>query len=185
MTRYLKTAFTLFAISAVCTALCAFVNQITAPLIAANNESDRLLALEAVSAGYTIGEETEGNGESVSYLIPLTAESGELKGYILGLTANGYGGPMDVIASYNPDGSIIAAKMSTNSETPGIGKKAEEPWYMEMFTGLGSDAPLPSSSADLPAEYADAVSGATVTFSGVAEALRNGSALAKSLGGAV
>lgn len=183
MTRYLKTAFTLFAISAVCTALCAFVNQITAPLIAANNESDRLLALEAVSAGYTIGEETEGNGESVSYLIPLTDESGELKGYILGLTANGYGGPMDVIASYNPDGSIIAAKMSTNSETPGIGKKAEEPWYMEMFTGLGGDSPIPLSKSELSDTDSAAVSGASITFNGVTSALKAGSDYVKSLGG--
>ena len=185
MTRYIKTAVTLFLISAVCTLLCALVNNVTAPVIAANNENDRVAALSAVSAGFSIGEEMEGDGGSVSYAIPLTDDSGALSGYILGLTANGYGGAMDVIASYTPDGAVMAAKLTTNSETPGIGKKAENDWYMDMFRGLGADSPIPVTKNDLPSEQSALVSGASITFSGITSALRAGSDFVKSLGGAV
>ena len=59
MTRYLKTAFILFAISAVCTALCAVVNEVTAPVIAQSVEADRVSALSDVSAGYGLGEQVD------------------------------------------------------------------------------------------------------------------------------
>ena len=91
---------------------------------------------------------------------------------------------MNIIASYYFDGELINAELTTNSETPGLGKRAEEPSYMDMFRGLGASSPLPVSSADLSSDDAAAVSGATVTFTGVSTALRNGSELAKSLGGA-
>ena len=109
----------------------------------------------------------------------------EAVGYVFELNASGYGGAMTIIASYYFNGELINAQLTTNSETPGLGKNAENSWYMDMFKGLGGDSPLPSSSADLSADDASAVSGATVTFTGVSTALRNGSELAKSLGGAV
>lgn len=185
MTRYLKTAFILFAISAVCTALCAVVNEVTAPLIAANAEGDRLVALQAVSSGYTVGEDIGSSDGDIVSVIPLSDDSGNAAGYILELTTNGYGGEMTVIASYNLDGSLMEAKLTTNSETPGIGKKAEEDWYMDMFKGLGGDEPLPLSKSDLSADDSAAVSGASITFSGVSSAIRNGSEYVKSLGGEV
>ena len=185
MTKYIKTAVTLFLISAVCTLLCALVNNATAPVIAANNENDRIAALEAVSAGFAIGEQQEGDGNAVNYAIALTDDTGAVAGYILGLTGKGYGGAMDIIASYSLDGSIMAAKLTTNSESPGIGKKAENDWYMDMFKGLGGSSPLPASKSDLSAEDNAAVSGASVTFGGVSSALISGSDFVKGLGGAV
>ena len=97
MTKYIKTAVTLFLISAVCTLLCAIVNNATAPVIAANNENDRIAALEAVSSGFAIGEQQEGDGDAVNYAIALTDDTGAVAGYILGLTGKGYGGAMDII----------------------------------------------------------------------------------------
>ena len=185
MTKYIKTAVTLFLISAVCTLLCAIVNNATAPVIAANNENDRIAALEAVSSGFAIGEQQEGDGDAVNYAIALTDGTGAVAGYILGLTGKGYGGAMDIIASYSLDGSIMAAKLTTNSESPGIGKKAENDWYMDMFKGLGADDPIPVSKNDLPSEQSALISGASITFSGITAALRSGSEFVKGLGGAV
>ena len=184
MTRYIKTGVILFLICAVCTALCALVNEVTAPRIAANTENDRLAALADVSGGYTIGDQVDVGDGSINYYIPLTDGSG-IAGYIVELSTSGYGGAMTIIASYSTDGSVLAAKMMANSETPGLGKKAEEPWYMEMFTGLGGDSPLPASKSDLSADDGAAVSGASITFGGVSSALIAGSEFVKGLGGAV
>ena len=183
MTKYLRTGLILFAICAVCTALCALVNEVTAPAIAVNVESERLDALDSVSHGYEIGEQMEGRG-NISYVIPLY-ENGSVAGYIAQMLTSGYGGEMTVIASYSTDGTVLEAQMMANSETPGLGKKAEEPWYMEMFKGLGADSPLPATKSNLNAEDNAAVSGASITFSGVSSALIAGSEFVKGLGGAV
>ena len=184
MTRYIRTAVILFLISAICTALCAVVNEVTAPRIAENVEKERISALEDVASGLAIGEDVQVGDGTVNYYIPLS-DGSATAGYIVELSSSGYGGAMTIIASYSTDGSVLAAKMMANSETPGLGKKAEEPWYMEMFTGLGGDSPLPASKSDLSADDGAAVSGASITFGGVSSALIAGSEFVKGLGGAV
>ena len=184
MTRYIKTAVILVLICAICTALCALVNEVTAPRIAENVEVERVSALEDVANGLALGDQTDVGNGVVNYYIPLL-DGSDIGGYIVELSTSGYGGAMTVIASYDTEGAVIAAKMMANSETPGLGKKAEEPWYMEMFKGLGSDKPLPASKSDLSAENNAAVSGASITFGGVSSALINGSEFVKGLGGAV
>ena len=47
------------------------------------------------------------------------------------------------------------------------------------FIGRGDDEPIPAIKSDLPPEEAEAVSGSTVTFMGIADALRAGSRFVK------
>ena len=185
MKHIARIALVLFAISAVCTALCAVVNEVTAPAIAQNTEKTRLEALEAVAAGYTIGKAQEGNGGDIAYVIPLADESGKTAGCILQLSSSGYGGEMTIVASYSLDGTLLGAKLMADSETPGLGKKAEEDWYMVMFQGKGGTEPIPTAKSMLPADLNAQVSGATITFTGVSSALAAGSEYVKGLGGSI
>ena len=179
--QYLKTGFVLFAICAVAAILLALVNEITAPRIEYNTQQTTIATLQAVSGGYTQGEQREGNGADVNYVVPLYDEGGQLVGYILELVTSGYGGEIVMAASYLTDGSVLASKVMSNDETPGLGKNAEESWYMALFAGLGGDRPLPETKNDLPDP--SVVSGASVTFGGISSALRSGSAYVKTLGG--
>ena len=183
MKEIMKTGIILFLICAVSAGLCGIVNSVTAPVIAENLLKEREAALAVAAGEYTVGDEIEIDtpDANVAYTI---LDGANPVGYVFELNASGYGGAMTIIAPYYFDGELINAKLTTNSETPGLGKEAENSWYMDMFKGLGGSSPLPLSSSDLPAEEASAVSGATVTFTGVSSALRNGSELAKSLGGA-
>jgi electron transport complex protein RnfG len=66
-----------------------------------------------------------------------------------------------------------------NSETPGLGKKAENPAYMEKYLGTGaSDNPVPVRKSMLKPDEADAITGATITFLGVSKALAEGAVYA-------
>ena len=121
----------------------------------------------------------------ISLLRKIIPDSVRIPSYIVELSTSGYGGAMTVVASYKSDGTLMEAKLTSNSETPGLGKKAEEGWYMDMFKGLGGSSPLPASKSDLSAEDNAAVSGASVTFGGVSSALISGSEFVKGLGGAV
>lgn len=178
MKSYLKTGLTLFLICAICATLCAVVNHITAPVIAENQRKADLSALSAVSGGLIPGDSEVVEGVSgINTITPLYKDESKnvLGGYSLNLTGSGYGGNFTIIASYYLDGSVISAKMTNNSETAGLGKKAENDWYMAMFEDKGASIPLPASKNDLNSEEVVAVSGATITFNGVSSTIINGS----------
>lgn len=154
----------------------SLINMVTAPKIEAYKEQKLLEALEAVSSNYSIGERTVTENEKIEYLYDLNDSEGNLSGYALRIRSAGYGGEMWVLASYNLDGSVITARLLDNTETPGLGKKAEDPSYMSKFEGTGTEEePIPERKNDLPSAEAEAVSGATVTFSGIAKAIAFGS----------
>ena len=109
-------------------------------------------------------------------------KGGETVGTLLELKGSGYGGDMKILARYDLDGSISAVRLMDNTETPGLGKKAESPVYMEKFFGTGSaEKPVPLRKDMLTGPDADAVTGATITFLGVAKALAEGANYARSL----
>ena len=179
--KYLKTALILAAICAVAAIVLAVLNKVTAPAIQAYEEQKTTSALEAVSRGMEIGEYVEVNEGNISYMYPLRS-NGQVCGYILGLNSNGYGGRLDIIASFDKTGFVMEAILVSDSETPGVGKKAEAKGYMDKFIGTGSDSnPVPTSKSMLSDADAAAVSGATITYTGITKALKAGSAYVRSL----
>ncbi|MFA6682227.1 MAG: FMN-binding protein [Sphaerochaeta sp.] len=183
MKKNLKYAFILFSICAVCAFALGWTNSVTGPVIAKQELENKMRALEAVSNSWTIGEQVESDTNPfVMYSIPLTQE-GEKRGYIVGLKGSGYGGELTLVASYTVEGEMLFAKMLTNSETPGLGKKSEKEGYMDKFKGTGSSKAVPTSKDMLGSSDAAAVSGSSVTFMAVGKALQGGSAYVKTLGG--
>ncbi|MGE4454103.1 MAG: FMN-binding protein [Sphaerochaeta sp.] len=184
MTKNLKYGLILLSICAVCAFALALTNSVTAPVIVRLDLEKKNQALESVSAGYAFGEqEMVAENKYVSYSIDLT-DNGELVGYIIGLQSAGYGGQMTLVASYTLSGELLASQLLNHSETPGLGAKAADASYMDMFKGSGSETPVPTSKDMLSDSEAQAVSGASVTFTAVGKALDAGSAYVKELGGA-
>jgi len=184
MTKNIKYALILLSICAVCAFALALTNSITEPVIIKMDAEKRLNALNAVSGGYTIGEQKEISGHAyVTYAIELSDNS-KTAGYIVGLKSAGYGGEMTLVASYTTQGEMLFAQLLTHTETPGLGKKAEEAGYMDKFKGTGAAKPVPTNKTMLGDSEAQAVSGSSVTFTAVAKAINGGSEYVKSLGGA-
>ncbi len=162
------------------------INAVTAPVIVANREKALLEGLNTIAAGADVAgprigeaitaddsEVVAASGE-VQAVYPLVTGEGDVGGYVLQLIGTGYGGDMNILAGYYPDGEIFSARLMENQETPGLGKKAEDPAYMDKFVGTGGDRRVPASASDLPPDQADAITGATITFLGVARALEAG-----------
>ena len=169
----------LAAICAAAAIALGLVNAVTAPAIAEVKEKQLAAALDAVRGAATAGEEQIVEGDSiVGGYYPLT-ENGSSSGYILRLIGIGYGGDMELLASIAADGEIRLVTLMSNSETPGLGKLAENPEYMEKFIGTGSDAAVPLNKQQLAQKQADSISGATITFMGLAQALEAGSEYVK------
>jgi electron transport complex protein RnfG len=156
----------------------ALVNAMTEPVIAQNRQEALNEALARIVGNAEVGEREnipEAESEVVSAYYPIeTGEEGG--GYVVELIGSGYGGDMQILAGIRPDGEIFSAVLMQNSETPGLGKEAEDPGYMEgKFIGTGGEEPVPTTAGDLPPEEAEAVSGSTITFMGIANALEVGS----------
>lgn len=158
----------------------ALVNAVTAPVIEENREKDLQEAQAQVVGDASVGERVDVPEEDHDVVVayyPVGSDSPPADRYVVELLGAGYGGDMQILAGIRADGEIFAAVLMENSETPGLGKQAEEPEYMESkFVGTGGDdEPVPTTTGDLPEEEAEAVSGATVTFMGIGEALQAGS----------
>ncbi len=167
-------------ICAVAALFLGLVNSVTAPRIAFIKEQRLNEALEIVSMGYSVGSYIdETSSEVIDGRYPL-GENGSA-GYLLRLNAKGYGGEMVLLASYSRTGEILSVKLMENLETPGLGKEAEKEEYMEKFIGTGNITPVPVRKNMLSQSEADAISGATITFAGIADALAEGSEYIKGL----
>lgn len=171
-------------ICAVAAIALAFVNAFTAPEIAAYQERVLLEALSAVAGSNIVGDAQDIQDDSITASYGLKDSQGTTTGVVLKLRALGYGGPMGLLVGYLSDGSIIGVRLLENAETPGLGKEAEKDAYMEKFLGKGGeDGKIPQRKTDLDPAAADQISGATITFSGIAKALEYGSTYVKSIGG--
>lgn len=183
MKNYLKTAIVLGLICAVSAVSLSFLNNVTAPKIEEYELSIATKALEEVACGCSFDQmiNVEGNDFVNAYCI--LNKDNQNTGYILQLKGNGYGGPLVITASYDLDGAIMQVKLVSDSETPGVGKKAELDGYMDKFIGTGSSQAVPTSKDMLSEKDSQAVSGASITFGGISKALSEGSNFVKTLGG--
>lgn len=185
MKDILRISGRLAIICAVAAIALAFVNAFTAPEIAAYQERVLLEALSAVAGDYTVGEGQDPDDEMISASYVLMDSQGSISGMILKIRALGYGGPMGLLVGYENDGTVIGVRLLENAETPGLGKEAEKDAYMEKFLGKGgSSGKIPQRKSDLAPAAADQISGATITFTGIAKALDYGAIFVKSMGGA-
>lgn len=197
-------------ICAVAALILGIVNIVTEPVIIERKRIEQEKALKALSDGDTVGEvQTPANSDDLHNKLMLSLLShgvigegdeldekeliksiypvdrdGVIIKYILQLQGSGYGGKMIILAVFNIDGTFVKAKLMDNAETPGLGKKAEEPLYYEKYAGSGNDEnPLPVSKRALDEKAAESVSGSTITFDGISKALALGSDYVKLLGG--
>ena len=152
------------------------------------------LLLKVIERGRKVEDSDDGVVEAL-YIVPQTllqstgalAQSAgmlEREGAltILALQGRGYGGPLRLYTAYRDDESLYHAVLLTSDETPGLGKRAEDPAYMQMFWDLGgtdTKSALPRSKWALKSSAPDsgaldAVSGSTITFNGIVHALQAG-----------
>ena len=175
MTELVTVGGKLAAICAVAAIALGLVNSVTAPAIARVKEEQLAAALDSVRGGAEAGDENiVENHDYVASYYPL-AQGGRNTGFILKIIGAGYGGDMELLVSFQADGLIRAVTLMDNLETPGLGKAAEKAEYMEKFIGTGSEKAVPLTKLQLTQNQADEISGASITFMAVAQALQAGS----------
>lgn len=176
----------LAVICAVAAAVLGIMNAVTEPRIEHIKQVRLEQALDKVSRGMNIGERVAAaDNKIVDAYYPLFegTDEGAPNGYLCRLIGSGYGGDMVVLAGFQTNGEVFSVQLMENQETPGLGKEAEKQSYMEKYIGAGGEEPVPVRKDMLSQEQADAVTGATITFIGIAKALVAGSDFVKELEG--
>jgi len=101
-------------------------------------------------------------------VFPSTLADG-IKAVAFEAKGGGYGGPIGLMVGINLDtDEIIAVRVTTHAETPGIGSRAKEDLsFVGQFAGMSmaSNFDIKGKGGDI-----DAMSGATVTSAGVSQA---------------
>jgi electron transport complex protein RnfG len=87
------------------------------------------------------------------------------------MTGQGYGGKLEVMIGIDlASGKLLGMRVTTHSETPGLGARSTDAQFYEQFSGLTpEEVELASKGGTI-----DAISGATVTSTGVVRAVREG-----------
>ena len=152
MNELMKPVIVLTAICVVAAALLGFTYNITAPLIAQAEEDVTNAAMAEVVPGATSFTPCELSTPIEGVLAVSQADGG--LGYAIQVQDQGYGGAYVVMVGIGPDGMITGAKLTDNSETPGLGSKTGTEDFTSQF--IGKDRSL---------EGVETISGATISSS--------------------
>jgi len=156
-------------ITLVCALLLAAVYSVTMkPIIDAQNNKENQ-AIAAVSPEFeslTKGTTDEGN----EYYIALD-NKGDTVCYVVKASSAGFGGSLDIMAGFLPDGVIYRTAVLAQNETPGLGAKCCEEPFIGQFAGF--DASTRKLAVKQDGGDVDAITAATITSRAFCAALNN------------
>ena len=180
MSKIIKDALILFAITLVSGLALGFVYEITKAPIAAANEAATQEAYKAVfpvegvsftdhegfdAAAATEIANTAANCDAdVVNCVDAVDASGNLLGYVITMTSHaGYGGDITYSLGITVDGIINGYSITDISETAGLGMKAKEEKFSSQFNGRKAQIFEVTKTGATADNEIDAISAATIT----------------------
>ena len=157
---FVRVAGVLLLIATIVAGMLAAVNMITRDRIAENKVKEVNEKISALFECEVEKEDIEGNfDESVTDLWLIKSEGKEI-GHCVRLGTKGYGGTIDMMVGFAPDGSIIGIQIvDASSETAGLGSRVAGEPFLSQFKGKSGELAF--------GEGVDAISGSTVSSRGV------------------
>ncbi len=161
----------------VCVLLLSIVYLVASPQIAKQKKARIKQANSSLFPSGKIFEKMEFNSsikKNGEYYYIVKDAQNKLIGYIANVYGSGYGGTIALSIAFSPKLEVLNMKMLDNAETPGFGKKWETQKSMNMFVGTNTEAtPFPKKKFMVAPEFQqgpNGVTGATITFNGIAAA---------------
>ena len=159
-----KLTLTLLGICAVVALLLGIVNQVTAPIIAEIQAEKTAAAMSQVlpAEEYQPVETDYPNVTAMNRAL----SGGETVGYVVEVTASGFGGTMSMVVGVDADGAVTGVSVTDHSETANIGTKVvDDQAVLDRFIGMShGDGEI---TVNAGTNRFDGVSGATVSSRGV------------------
>ena len=126
-----KPAIVLLVIAGVAAGLLGAVSEITKEPIAAQEQKTLNEGMMAVMPEASSFEQVD-----VELTGTITAVyAADNGGYVITTAPGGFGGAVNTMVGVGADGVITGVRVTSHSETPGLGAKATDPSFYEQFTG--------------------------------------------------
>ncbi len=173
---FLRTGGTLFAIAAFMAFALAMVNGFTADKIAANAAAETNATISEI-----FGEGVEFTELDSSVVTPVKTvyevkKDDVSEGWAVLCAPVGFKGEIEMIVGVAPDGSCLAVKIISLSETPGLGAKVAEDEFLSQYNAKLGGLEIKTDIAE--------VAGATISSSAVNDAVNASlAAIAEIMGG--
>ncbi len=173
-----KMGITLLLFSAIAAGVLAFVNNLTAPVIAENQKQASYKSyFEIYEGGETevtdfaeideeiLGQIQEKYSNITDVLMAVNGE--ETVGYVMDVKSNGYGGEMSNAVVINADGTFQGFRNLANGETPGFGKAVEDADFYTRFDGKSAIEGEIVAGSGADANSIEAISGSTISTTAI------------------
>jgi electron transport complex protein RnfG len=161
----------LFTVTAITGLILGVVHDITAVPI---QQTQARLKTEALAAalpeadGFTAIDVAEGADPMIKD-VQEAKSAGETVGHCITVTPRGYGGTIEIVVGIPSKGGVRAIRILNQSETPGLGAKAPQPFFSDQFENKEAERlSVVKSSPSEPNEI-QAISGATITSNAVTD----------------
>lgn len=174
----IKVAVILFLITAASAMILAFVNSVTAPIIA---EQETLKMQDAMAEVLPDADVFEEIPLELSQESDLTKIFKTDAGFVVFAAPKGYGGEITMAIGIDVDYKIAGISIISQSETAGLGAKCTDKAWQNQFIGKTENITVSKTGA--AGNQIDAISSATITSKAVTKAVNEAIAAAKILGG--
>lgn len=160
---------TLFLIAAICTAILAVTDMVTAPKIAENNAQAEVAARQLVFTDAKDFSDVKTVNEA-TYVEALD-EAGNIIGYVFTTSAKGYGGEIKIMTGMDAEGKVTGIEILSIEETAGLGMNAKKDDFKNQYVSNTGDFTVVKSDAG--ENEIQALTGATITSQAVTDAVNN------------
>ena len=98
-----------------------------------------------------------------------------VQGFILPITGAGLWGPIEMMLGFSEDlDAMTGISILSHNETPGLGARIEEPWFLEQFRGKSGPFEMVQEGTAQADNEIDGITGATRTTVAVGEIVNRG-----------
>ncbi len=168
MKYYLKLSLILLVFCVVATGILAYVNSLTAPVIAQRKTTEEIEARESLIPGAEFEEKESDQG--LTYYVAKDPETAEVLGYTFIAADLGYSSTVQTMVGVDNEFKVLGIRIVDQAETPGLGANCTSPAFTNQFTGMA----IEDIYVDKDGGVVVALSGATVTSRCIANSLRKG-----------
>ncbi|MCL1804965.1 MAG: FMN-binding protein [Clostridiales bacterium] len=163
MKKVAKLTLFLLLVTGICGAALGYVNSITAPVIAMQDEEKLLRGYEEVYPGADEYRPLGYDGpEGVIAGVVAAIKDGQVAGVLYMVEPKGYGGEIAMLVGFDAAmGKITGLKILSQGETPGLGGNCVQPWFAGRFAGKSAGRELRLVKVETSAE--DEVQGITAS----------------------
>ncbi|MBQ7487550.1 MAG: FMN-binding protein, partial [Clostridia bacterium] len=156
-----KLGIRLFLFCMIAAVALAITNEVTKGPIAAHALASKMAALNTVMPGCEYEEADLGElkeGSELDELFVAKDSSGNVAGYALTASPQGYGGEIPITFGVSSEGYVTQVYVGSLQETAGLGSKVGEAEFKEQFIGIAADKDTLSNDVST-------ISGATISSS--------------------